>query len=74
MELKDLAQSEYYGVYLEDMTKELEALKQPSDEPIRDLTEANVMREKILWLQSKINQIKRLRVQTDDKPIDDSYE
>jgi Na+/phosphate symporter len=74
MDLKDLARSEYYETLKKYFEDYIEFLKEPEVNPIQDLVQANVRREKILWLQTTAEFFKRLREQEDDIEVSDSYE
>ena len=74
MDLKDLARSEYYETLKKYFEDYIEFLKEPEVSPIQDLVQANVRREKILWLQKTAVFFKRLREQEDDIEVSDSYE
>jgi len=74
LKIKDLCKSDFYYPLKEYYEEYLNVLVQPDDEPITDLVQANVKREKIIWIKSTLQKLKVLRELQEDQEFTDSYE
>ena len=74
LDFKDLCRSDYYETLKDYFEKNIDYLKEPEVDPIQDLVQANVKREKILWLQKTLTLMKQLREKEEDIELSDSYE